>query len=845
MTLRLLVALLVLASSTPVLGAEETLNLRTHEELPLAHPGATAAYTVDAIVAEASASDGRVTIVARRAGTTQLVVVTADATQTFTLVVTAPETVASARTTRREPTRGATVEGGYDSATDRLSTRVDLFSRGASQVRMHALAVSRLEEGNDSDARVAFPSLALSVGAGSKELVLGDALVQHSALTLDGVSLRGLHARAGGLELRGGITSPRVYQGLFLFAESEAALALSHRVAFGRSSLTPGAFLLSSASVGGVGSMRYDLGAEGDPFHLRAELGYGGAWGGALSLSVVQPGQRFLLDARHKPAGFASLSAGRANGSFVDVAWNRKLHERLDLNVTGSVSRHELSVWTQLGATSQTELRLRLGRRWSTWSGVSLGSQSGTGTSPGYLSATVPVGLSFDAGGLGLSALYRHQRHSLRNEGGHGGRLAARATWSRLQASVYADGQQDAATVDLVFREVPGLERLFTELELDVRSPEELARALRDDPTLAELGYLEGATLDLHPLRLQAGADVVWAPRDRAEQQLRLHAHLDRTQGVARRRGIELASLSYTRRLTGGLSANAGASVWSHDTDGSRSVAGSFNVGLKMTFDGLPRMPWLRARAIEGTITRADGPVPAGLRVRLDGKREVVADARGHYRFDGVGRGAHEVALVLPSGGDLYFTTASSVRVEGGRTADFGLATLPARLFGQVRDDAGGGVAGVTVRLSGGAEAKLATTDTGGGYAFAVIDGEYLVEVLPETVPPGHDLAAATPQPVRLSALAPQRAEHVLPAHRSIAGAIKGARSLADARLSLGGERAIPVGPDGRFLVRGVPPGRQILELAIDGRVVRREVVVPAGPASLRGIDLDAASPSI
>src|SRR4051794_27234186 len=83
--------------------------------------------------------------------------------------------------------------------------------------------------------------------------------------------------------------------------------------------------------------------------------------------------------------------------------------------------------------------------------------------------------------------------------------ISLRTTWQKLYAGLFGDYQRDAATVDLVFREDPALAQAFAALGLEVQSPEDLARVLRDNPALAQLGYLEGATVNLHPWRLLTG----------------------------------------------------------------------------------------------------------------------------------------------------------------------------------------------------------------------------------------------------------------------------------------------------------------------------------------------------
>jgi hypothetical protein len=62
----------------------------------------------------------------------------------------------------------------------------------------------------------------------------------------------------------------------------------------------------------------------------------------------------------------------------------------------------------------------------------------------------------------------------LRAEAGWGGKPG------RFRASAQVDAQQDDATLELIYRDTPELARLLAELGLEVRTPEDLERLLRE-----------------------------------------------------------------------------------------------------------------------------------------------------------------------------------------------------------------------------------------------------------------------------------------------------------------------------------------------------------------------------
>src|SRR4051812_48253484 len=145
--------------------------------------------------------------------------------------------------------------------------------------------------------------------------------------------------------------------------------------------------------------------------------------------------------------------------------------------------------------------------------------------------------------GRGISGLFRYQENSARNRGGAGGRIRGRATIQAFTFSAFADYQREAATVDLVFRESPELARLFAELGLQTRTPEDLARLLTEQDALVSSGYLERATLNLNPLRVQTGRDASWSPRGGGNR-LRFSLLADRVESTHATRTHLLNSLT-------------------------------------------------------------------------------------------------------------------------------------------------------------------------------------------------------------------------------------------------------------------------------------------------------------
>jgi hypothetical protein len=449
--------------------------------------------------------------------------------------------------------------------------------------------------------------------------------------------------------------------------------------------------------------------------------------------------------------------------------------------------------------------------------------------------------------GCGGSAIYRWQTHSARNRGGHGGRLGLRAHHGALHASGFVDAQQDAATLALILRAEPLLAQQLNELGLTATTAEDLARLLRDNAALGQLGYVVGSNLELHPWRAQAGADLAWIAQDGTGQQLRLRGLVDRSRAVSGRQDTESVQLSYARRLGRAVDATAMVSWWSHGDGGAMPRAAdtwAVLAGVRVWVDDVPHLTAWKRGDITGTVvddTEHGAPV-AGVVVRLDGRRAVVSDASGQFAFEGVASGDHRVDAEVPD--DLYFTGPSRAAVSAGDAVRFTVARAAAYLSGHIVDDRGAGVAGVSIVLRGGVLGDhTATTDSSGRFRFAVDRGDYMLDPVPESIPPGYDVAAAMPRPVRLSAGAPASAELVVPANRSIAG------TLRDPRIASGTasirivelDRTAALDSDGHYVFRSVPPGTYTLEAIVAGAAMRRTVEVPVGPAVLRDVDFPSA----
>jgi hypothetical protein len=755
------------------IDAVDLTRLTLRDSVVVTHAGATAAFSVDPAIVEVSAKAGQVTILARGVGTTTISIVTARDIVPLTLTVVAPAPWLPTGTVAAPSRTYAVLQSDYESSSARLTTSVEVADGNSRRtLRAYAVNVTRLDDSgaDDFDARTSMPAMAVEWKSRDREVVLLDKWIDHSQLTLDGTTVRGGHLRLGGLELHAGVTSPVLYQNVFLSRQAETVLGASYELGLGRSSLTPSVYAYPSppqtgGTDGAMGSLLYRYHSRDDRLQLRSELGWGGVFGAAGELSYQDPINRAWISARHQPRGFAALGIGRPLGSMLDAMYTGQPSPRLTVGASLNAARYQTAMTEQDVATAMIENRIKVAGPLSVSASISSGQFSGVGMTESVRSITVPLGLHLDGTRAGLSALYRYQTNSARNLGGHGGRLSGRVNGGAFRASAFVDVQQEAATVALVLREEPVLAQLLEELGLTAASSDDLARLLRENATLAQLGYTSGAQLDFNPWRAQAGADAAWISKAKTREQLRLRVLASQTQTVTSLKETVNASLAYSRRLGTGVDATAMVSWWSHDGATAQPDVWSVAAGLRVRLERTPR----HARPSRPTV-----------------------DAR---------------------------------------------AVTTGRLIGTVRDDAGTPMAHIAFELIGRGARQTVTSDSSGRFRVDAAPGDYALSALTDSVPAGYDPSSVGGASVHLEPNAPSTTELVIRAERSVAGTVHARVSASRLRI-VELDREGTLDSSGRFVFRGLPPGTFTIEVVVDGSIETRTVVVPAGPVSIRAVDV-------
>ncbi len=820
----------------------DNVTVHVHESVTIDIAGATAAYSIDpAIVDVVILRPGSVALTGRSAGSTQLIAVTASGTTAFLVTVgsargaSIPHAVAANEPIGRFETR-------YASDTSRLQNSFDIFMRdGERQSQFHLLNVHYLGQHFGGSA-TAFPSMFYRVNTPHREVTFGDDYVDASPLTVHGTQVRGFHLLDHTLELHAGYAAATMYDDLFLPADHRWVAGIGYGIDRGGIRWTPSlyGFLSEPKQTTARRGIEGALAAEyrrTEALWLRAEVGVSRAVAVAADVRYDTGRDHLLGHLTLKPRDFPTLGISDVPGAHGELTWTRRATSRLTAESYGAYDDYRFQSLRQTFSNGSLTLRYAATPRLTITSGASVNDLRTTTLS--VRTIAIPAGVAYDRPSFGASLSAQVLDNDNASRRGDVVRLGARASHQGFTTSLWVERQRQAPTLDLIFREEPGLALAFQRLGIAVHSPEEVARALRDNPALINLGYIDGLTVNLTPRRLLAGFDASWIGPGEGRDQLRFHAVADRNESVGTTRTATIGTLSYSRRVLAQTDIFGSLSWWRGGALAFQQDGKAVEAGVRQRFDGVPAMLQRRS-TIEGVVfldpemrgsAANAAPIPDVI-VILDGTQTTRSDAHGAYAFHGVDPGSHSIVAQLPATRPAYFTTASRVEVSGRARVDFGVTWSSARLNGRVASDANVGIAGVTIAAVAPNDVHVtATTDSDGRFALAVPAGTYRVALVPETLPAGY-AAEEGEQSVTLVADVPRTTSFAVVALRSVAGTIAGAHEVTIESL---GRRAV-VDAGGNFVFRSLPAGRLSLTANIGGRTVTHDLTMAAEPVTLRDV---------
>ncbi len=885
--------LIFIVSAILAHGQSSPISVGYQKRIELPVSGATAAYSLDSTIAEASAANGMVEILGKGPGSANIVVVTSAGVQTIAVTIPMPPPVLPPGF--EPPERQGSGENGsyevrYNSDPKQLTNSIDLKrTQGQSFTRMQIVNANLFSAGV-SGSTVGFPFLAYEIGRPNSDITFLDKNLGNTPLTVDGFLVRGFHLREGPWEFHGGFTSIATFQGLFLATDREYTAGVSRLFELDKSnSLQANLYYFQNpanqrliASNGAVGSLAYRL-KLADKGNFLAELGLSHGLGFASRGAYDDNRNHITGDLRIQSRNFASLAVNNQHGTFAALDASRKLTERLygslDLNQTD----YNLPTLSQNTFTSSSLLNFKINRYFSVNGGGAYSVfQAKIPVGPRIATVNLPTGVDFSTRHFGTG--FQYQR-TLNIEGGGNGNdyaVNARASAGRFQLSGFYRHDVQVPTLAAIFSQIPGLQDALDRAGIVASTPEQLADLLRNAAILQLLGFTNAFTVDLAPARNDLSADLGWISQHPNRRKIDLSYFNSNTELVEGKFMLSTATLSYSQRLRSTNDIVASASLVRTTSFGVTTTRPLFSISLQHRFYTVPGflLPG-RHGMIEGHVFRdndsaglynAQLPAVAGVEVRLDDNRVTHTDASGYYSFHHVPFGVHRVEARYQSAEPFFYTTDSPATADMNAIIDFGINFAKGQIFGYLLNDAGTGISGITIELKKScgaapgapvlrdrssaapgcapeAGSRRVTTGENGKFSFTgLTPGDYSVASIADSYPPGYALEDLAAQTITVESGKPASAELKVRALRSIAGRVLVYDKTTLQTVPLPGvvvrlkelSLETKTGATGAYIFRNLAAGVYTIAIETDSREITRSVTLPPAPANLRDIDLNA-----
>ncbi len=187
-------------------------------------------------------------------------------------------------------------------------------------------------------------------------------------------------------------------------------------------------------------------------------------------------------------------------------------------------------------------------------------------------------------------------------------------------------------------------------------------------------------------------------------------------------------------------------------------------------------------------------------------------------------------------------------------TVDFGIGYSLSGLMGQVLNDAGQGVDGVTVTIrSRGLKRSAVTEADGSFFVSSLVAGDYEVQADEDTLPAGYSgESLVEPQQVTVGASSPGKADFTVRAFRSISGRVLAYDTVASQYVPVNNAQVFLKEPGltastdllGRYLFRGLAAGSYTISVPAEPQLAAHTVFLSARPMDLINVDFQISKPA-
>jgi len=843
-----------LLGAVPAHAQRITVAYQKSLDLPVA--GATAAYSLDPLIAEATAANGIVRLSGLGPGEARVIVVTPVGTQTLDIFVPQPPPSYPPGFVPPTPLDAVGENGMYEFryGSDR--------SQGDRRTELRMVNANMLSA--DSDSRISFPSLSYLVDTPNREIVVLDQQVDSSPLTVDGIVVRGFHYRQGGWQFHGGYASQTNFQDLLLSTDKEQVFSLSRSLPLGEhGALISSLFYFPTAHAtsvpgqsGAVGSLMFKYKLN-DDFDYALEAGFSRGLGGSGSVHYSSLSNQLRAQFRYQPEYFAGLGLNALPGHTATLDYTHMFSQKLSVNASGNSFGYVLPTTRQQTMTSTLLLRYQLTRHFGVHGGAGISDFSSTlPTTSRFRSLNVPVGLDYSSRHFGAGVQYQHTG----NSGGVGdGRQISgnvHVGAGQLQASAFVDHQTQAPSLLTTVASDSPLKDSVSQQAALASTVQGVASGLQNNALLLGLGYVNSVGVGVVSRRLQWGGSVNWASasgRDRFNYSL-LSSNDEYSTGNI---GFASHTVTYSRRLNGSNDVGFSLSMFSLGGLG----GGGYHLRYQLEFThNFNTFPAFLAPGSHGNINghafldpQGSGdyvdsalPVP-DVEVVLDGQRHTRTNQKGYYIFDHVPAGTHHVEAAPAKDEQRYYTTASMVETDINHTVNFGIGQAAGQVYGFVLNDGGEGVEGVRVMLESNGQRQSAKTADDGKFSQAHLpEGQYTVTLDPDSIPPGYALDHLETMSLELHRGSPAELVFHLKASRVIAGRVIAFDGIKGEEVPVAGvmvslrelPAAVMTDAKGVYRFKDMPAGNYTVVVVYGGKEYSSSVVLSSNPANRRDANI-------
>lgn len=844
-----------------VTAEAQSVRVTARGRISIALPGATASYTLDPDCADAQVDGGAVVITGIRPCDTHLIIVVGRETRDYQVFVLPSqmqmERMRVARLSELGIQESGSVGTFFSSDREEVETSVTMARTMGDHSTTLSLAVANGYDYSPAERRTVVPRASLEFKGNSATVTLLDGYVAEAPTTLQDTKIRGLHIESKHWFLHGGIASLTNFREYLLERDPDHALVAGYRMWFGkRSSLTTDLQWVSASSryvsgkSGALGAMlyRFDVSSQ---LHFAAEMALG--QGAGFGSSVEYAGDYDHVDGRVRStsSGFASLSTAPARGLQSSGNWSHIFDQKISNEISGFKNRLLRLDGSEDGNTDLSDRIQWRHNRFTSSSGIAY-TQFSHGGVTSFRSLTVPFSLNFETRCLGNAFQYQVGRTWTTSNQSQSIGDSLRITAKSLSFRIYAGRQTQAPSLDYILQNLPPwLTNALLSAGVSMSSPEDIQKFLT-----AHSDLISGFSVNTSPLRQYAGGSVQWSAfrnrlsarfESRIDEDTRITSHIVSFNhslifsGQFHRNQVVLAGSYFRTEIMGNMVKVPTVSIGI-----GRQITNVPDIMTRLQERGFVRGVVYADNQRAGTFLTGDRGIE-GVLVVLDGTRRTRTNRFGWYSFNAVPSGMHIVEVQYRADEPFVFTSAPYIHTAADSTANFGIATRNIQLFGNVKSDAGRGIEGVGVHLSGVDEQRTITSPSG-TFAFHLqTAGEVKVSLDPGSIPPGYALQELREQGVALDANHPGHADFALRALRSVSGRIScGDREIPWSEATLQWDHTVLEGAfdkNGNYVIRDLTYGVHDLVVTYRSREYHRGIDLGPEPNNMRLPDFDICTP--